>query len=326
MDEHLLGYLLGALDGPEHESIRRQLERNSDLRRELAELEMRLAPLENERWQHEPPLGLAMATCQLVAQQSAPSRPRRFQLSRAFSEWSPSQNGWDLMDAVVAAGIFFAAALLFFPAIAQSLDQARVMTCQNNLRLNAVALSMFGERNNDVFPYIPASGKTGVAGFYAPQIRHGGYMTDDAGFLCPSSNLAVNAQQGFFIPTVDQIREANGSRLSQLHQTMGGSYMYTLGHHENGRYRSTVNLRRPHFPVLSDGFFTRRDGTMVMSHGGRGMNVAFEGGNVRFMVTLSPDHPFYISDRGLIEAGCGPDDAVLGPSWTKPVPFQSEPL
>ena len=39
MQENLLGYLLGALDGPEHEKVRLQLENDSQLRAELAELE-----------------------------------------------------------------------------------------------------------------------------------------------------------------------------------------------------------------------------------------------------------------------------------------------
>ena len=39
MREHLLGYLLGALDGAEHDEVKRELERNPQLRRELQQLE-----------------------------------------------------------------------------------------------------------------------------------------------------------------------------------------------------------------------------------------------------------------------------------------------
>ena len=67
MQENLLGYLLGALDGEEREDIQKRLEYDPQLREQLAELETQLIPLERERWQHEPPAGLAAATCKFVA-------------------------------------------------------------------------------------------------------------------------------------------------------------------------------------------------------------------------------------------------------------------
>ena len=354
-EENLLGYLLGALDGAEHEEVRRELENNPALREKLDMLELRLAPLEEDRWQHEPPAGLAAATCQFVAETAREVRPRRqanSRFSQVFSEWNPQKHGWDMIDAAVAAGIFFAAALLFFPAIAGSRDQARRLACENNLRTSSVALSMFGERNNlawgaanltnvsntaeklaeanatnqrlwlstGSFPYIPATGKTGVAGFYAPQLVQGGFQTDHSVFLCPSSNLGANGRHHFFVPSIEQIESANGESLISLQRNMGGSYMYTLGHISSRRHQATRNLGRSHFPIMSDGFFTQNNGGSILMHGGKGMNIAFEDGHVKFIVNIGQHHDFFTSDRGLVEAGRNANDAVLGHSWTRPLP------
>ena len=330
MQENLLGYLLGALDGEERDDIQKRLDYDPQLREQLAELETQLIPLERERWQHEPPAGLAAATCKFVADakvtcessDSAHTAVRQTKKSkglRQLSEWNPRKHGWDLVDAAVAAGIFAAAAMLFFPAIANSRHQARMAACQDNLRLANVGLSVFGERNNGVLPYIPPSGNTGVAGFYAPQLVEGGFLDDDARFICPSSDLACE-RGSFEIPTAAEIREASGSQLEEMQKKMGGSYMYTMGHFNRGRHYSTVNRGRNFFPVMADAKMNA-DGKQMSPHGDHGVNVAFEGGNVRYIVGLTAHHPFFVSDRGVIEAGSHVQDAVLGHSWSRPQPL-----
>ena len=66
MREHLLGYLLGALEDDEHQQVRRQLERDPKLRHDLERLKTHSEPLLLERDCHEPPAGLAARTCELV--------------------------------------------------------------------------------------------------------------------------------------------------------------------------------------------------------------------------------------------------------------------
>jgi len=340
MQENLLGYLLGALDGEEQADIKQRLDYDPQLREQLAELEAQLIPLEQERWQHEPPAGLAASTCKAIFDSKVTTEPavsarstikeakKRSRADRAdglshLSEWNPRKHGWDFVDAAIAAGIFAAAALLFFPAIANSRNAARMAACQNNLRLGSVGLSAFGAQNNGVLPYIPTSGNTGVAGFYAPQLVEGGFIDEDARFLCPASTLAASERGSFRVPTAKEIHAARGTELAEMQQTMGGSYMYTLGHFKRGRHYSTTNRGRNSFPVLADARLTP-DGKRVAPHGEEGVNVAFEGGHVRFIVGLAPNHPFFVSDRGVIEAGSREKDAVLGHSWARPQPLASD--
>ncbi len=329
MDENLLGYLLGALDGPEHEEIRKQLDAEPQLRARLAEWEARLAPLERERWQYEPPEGLATATCEMVARRASQVTlgSGRISPSRsAMSEWNPRKHGWELVDMVVAAGIFLAAAMLFFPAIANSRQQARQLACANKLRAAAFAFSAYSDRSSGVLPYIPTQGKTGVAGYYGPLLMESGNLASHASVLCPSSSLAATSRNEFSIPVTDQIRAASGEALEYLQQTMGGSYAYSMGYRDRGAYRATRNRGRTHFPILSDGIQLPVSDTsgITYGHGDDGINVVYEGGNLRFIPHVSRQHAYFANELGLVAAGVNVNDAVLGHSWERPCPDQSK--
>jgi anti-sigma-K factor RskA len=64
--EQLLGYLFGALEESERESVASQLAQDPNLRRELARLHQRLEPLGGTQPDFMPPAGLAKRTCRLV--------------------------------------------------------------------------------------------------------------------------------------------------------------------------------------------------------------------------------------------------------------------
>ena len=66
MRQHLIGYLLNAVDTDERENIAQQLERDESLRRELDLLKTSLQPLSADRGHHEPPPGLARRCCDFV--------------------------------------------------------------------------------------------------------------------------------------------------------------------------------------------------------------------------------------------------------------------
>ena len=119
MREQLLGYLLGALDGPEHDQVKRELQRDPQLQRELQRLEDELAPLESQRWQPDPPAGLVERTCQLVSQFRRGQGVGWLYRGRGrmgnVTETAPATRCCSLVDMVVAAGIFFCSGDLLFP-------------------------------------------------------------------------------------------------------------------------------------------------------------------------------------------------------------------
>lgn len=330
MKPDLLGYLLGALDGPEHEAITRKLDKDHSLRQELHEVETRLAPLQGERWQYTPPVGLAARVCQLVM--DFDDQPKVRPRMSARPEPSGHRGQWTVSDMVVTAGVLAASCMLFFPAVANSRHQARLAACQNNMRVFGVALPSWADRFSENLPYIPTQGNTAVAGFYAPQLTEAGYVTDSNLFLCPSSDLAKQ-RRTFFVPSIDSIRNAQGQELATLQRKMGGSYAYILGHFHQGRHRATRLKGRTHFAVMSDRVEILGQRTFANAHGGRGVVVLFEDGHARLIVLapkrtaqertepapIDPWNDLFVSDRGLIEAGNHEDDVVLGSSWAKPV-------
>src|SRR5690349_2511018 len=111
MEDHLIGYLLVALGPAGHEQMQAKLSRDPQLKRELELLSRSLRPL-TDREHYEPPTGLADRTCAYVALKAG---------SVVMAQTpAPVTRHWSMADMVVAAGIFLAASLLFFPAMSQS--------------------------------------------------------------------------------------------------------------------------------------------------------------------------------------------------------------
>ena len=108
MREHLLGYLLGALDGPEQQQVEDRLEQDPQLQKELAALDAHVDLLRHGNQSHQPPEGLAERTCALVhshCQQQINLKQKNAAAQNQYSA-APGIRGWTLADLVVAAGIF----------------------------------------------------------------------------------------------------------------------------------------------------------------------------------------------------------------------------
>ncbi len=384
MREHLLGYLMGALDASQQSEVERALENDPLLRQELELLDQALTPLRADSGLYEPPLGLADRTLDAVAAvagwpderehgaasdshladgpdfggdldflDDAADRDEAEAFAQAFhrdlpkpelfshapmpayrrgdarmhpvgSGERPSRIGrgavWDL---AVTAGVVAAAAILFFPAIANSRFQARVAACQNNLQTLARSLEKYSENHNGQFVSLPLDGNLSFAGVYAPTLRDEGYVTGDQVFRCAgdlasrTDDLLVNQP----IPTVSELERATGAELRRLQRLAGGSFGYNLGYLVNGRYSAVRNRHRATFAVLADAPGPQYAGRVSLHHEGRGQNVAFEDGHVQFVPTaIAGDFDdIFFSDRGLVEAGLHPEDAVIGNSHSRPL-------
>jgi len=322
MREHLLGYLLGALDDSEHEAVRESLEKAPQVRHEFDRLTARLAPLRAARQEYDPPAGLAARTCALIDREREKERVTlaRGRGSRGMaSESTPGR--FSLADLIVACGVILAVAMLFFPAIASSRYHSRLAGCQGNLRKVGVALSQYSRLHHGYFPFVPSRGKMAAAGVYAPILVDGGFLSDGRVVVCPASPLG-EAADGFRVPSLDQLWRADGRLLRELQQKMGGSYGYNLGHVVSGRVRGTRDRGRAHFVLMSDSPNPYRTGDNSDNHGGYGQNVLFENGRVRYLVTCREDacgDNFFVNDRGRPEAGLHRNDAVVGGSATPPL-------
>lgn len=245
---------------------------------------------------------------------------RKGRLSSVPAGAAANVRSWSVADFVVASGVFLAAALLFFPAIANSRSQSRALFCQNNLRRLNEGLGLFSDFHDGQLPAIPLEGNLAVAGVYGPTLVQNQYIDDPRTLLCPGSPWA-QSESGWRAPTIEEVMQAEGELLTRLQQMMGGGYGYTLGYVDNGEYRPTRNLGRPFFVVIGDAPALDLPGGRSMNHE-NGQNVLCEDGSIRFIASSADaplvDDPF-VNRRGQVAAGVDINDAVLGGSATPPL-------
>jgi hypothetical protein len=219
----------------------------------------------------------------------------------------------------VAAGIFIAGAMLFFPAIQHSRASARLNGCQNNLRQLGVALTEYSGLNHNYFPSVPSEGNLAAAGVYSVRLAEQGLLKDPSWLACPASEQARRGEP-VRILSAAEVEAARGAALEQMRRQMGGSYGYTFGYVNERGYQNVRNRRRAHFALMADspslgGDFASRN------HGRAGQNVLYEDGHVRHLVQCveqGRDHIF-LNDAGRVAAGTHPNDAVVGPSAAAPL-------
>jgi len=313
MRENLIGYLLDALEPLERAAVEAELVRDSGLKDELDILSRSLEPLAADKAEYLPPVGLATRTLEFVAVQTKVQPPPPVQTV-------PSR--WSMADMVMAAGIFLAATMLFWPAMNQSRFAARVRGCQNNLGQIGMALNTYSDQYPGQFPTVSINdGRLHRAGIYAVILRENGLLPNNYVLLCPASSLAEEAD-GFSVPTQQAIRVAEESQVPVLLRRMGGSYGFSLGFYIKGRYQPPTDLGRSTHALMADAPSIDGDHTSP-NHGLCGQNVLFEDMHVKYVTTCRShacgDHNIFENDKGEMRAGLHPDDSVIGTSDAVPV-------
>jgi hypothetical protein len=311
MQEHLLGYLLGALEPHEHESLASHLENDPQLREQLERLRGCLHPLATDGGHLEPPPGLARRTCIYVSHCCEETRVAAAGASR-----------WRWQDVVVVTGVLAASLMLIFPAITSSQSDARITGCANNLREMSLALFHYAQSRGDLpgiekdLPY---------AGVYAPKLLEAGYLPDPGLTLCPAVARSADPPRA---PSLAELRSSTGARLAWLVDRIGGDYGYTLGYLQNGRLVPIRNLGRSDFPLMADAPSRHLPGRQSANHRGRGQNLLFEDGHVEFVTRCprcSASDDYFHNEDGLVAAGKHVRDSVIGHSSAQPILFVRQP-
>jgi hypothetical protein len=331
--ENLLGYLLGALEPAEVAEIDEQLENNQELRRELAAMEAALTPLgfperDDDASFESPPGDLVASTCDLVDDAREMLQPRDMEPPTPLVALSPEpaaapggRTRW--ADVIVVASVIAACVALLFPAIWSSRQSAQVLACQDNLRYLGLQLTNVAAMSPDSrYTLVPIEGPRSAAGIYGPDLQDRELLESPRRLVCPASPLAE--QEGMYrVPTLPELDRATGEVLARFHRMMGGSYAFNMGYFENGRHVAPRHEGRSHYAMLADAPATFRPQRQTKNHNGRGQNIMYDDGSIKFVVNISDelaDDP-YLNRSGIVAAGLDCTDAVLGESNAKPLPL-----
>ena len=252
-----------------------------------------------------------------------------------------SSRGWlDWFVAAVASVILLG---LLLPTIAEGRFEARKVACQDHLRELGMAITQFVMRSEqERLPAVARTGREAFAGIWFPRLHDAGLLQDNSLRWCPSlglpafsadrlgrEGLTAEERQRFLATTrlvsVEDLYRISLNELQLFQQLAGGHYAYSLGVVDGQQYGSPRYQARSSFAVMSDAPLggDPQDGLTSnrLGHGGRGINILYECGRVRFVpvhaIDSMPDHPL-LNLRGEVEAGLNIDDAVLAPSWRGP--------
>lgn len=328
----LFGMIVGALDQDEHQQVKQAVAASETAQADLSQVAatVKFLDLDREHPDYEPPAGLAQRTCAWLELQTAKvaatvhdnltgSRSVR----RALRECQDGcgSRGFSAADMVVAAGIFLAVSMLFFPALANSRRQAHLAACQNNLRHIGLAFANYIEQKGKA-PEIPAAGNRSVAGIYAPMLHDNGngFISDQRTLVCPSSKYGQQPGQWRGVPSLAQLDAAAGDELAEIQKSMGGSYGYNLGYYVNGHYTAPRGMRSG-LVLLADSPTSQPHVKGSDNHGPHGQNILFADGHVQHILDCFAgrcDDNLFLNRRQHIAAGVDEDDTVIGRSEVSP--------
>ena len=312
--DDLLGYVLDLLEADDIERVERRIESEPAFRERVEAARRQTAPLAADD-NIAPPPGLADRTLEFVFAAAG----RRPLVERDWVEAGTSR--MRPLDFIVAITVLGLAITLLFPAIATIRgDQARV-ACADRLRDLGIALNLYADQENGYFPYIALDGPLSHAGVFSLALKQRDLIEDERSLLCPSANSGVA-----MLPDMDEYLQAQSSddpyRRDWVRRNLAGSYGYGLG------YRVAGNFFGPHRriagplvadrPARSDDL-ADRDYVNSPNHDGRGQNVLFGDGQVRWLPgRVYGGDDLFRNRECEVEAGISFADTVIAVSEESP--------
>ena len=340
--EDLLGYVLGALDAQEERSLQEQIDANPEIEEQLLDLRQAMSPMDSLTF-GEPGNrpGLARRTCELVANMKSGRVP--FEDSDAIREMfneSPTKGiksdsepeselgpqpssfsrmrdrlihprSWSRVDVLASVAILAIFAGILLPAISHSRFNSRVEACKHNLTQVGSAMLVYSDIHGNRFVNLPhANLASANNGLFGPVLKHAGLIENDAVFACAGRVESEPPR----IPTMQQIRSAEGSQLDELKRRMGGHFGYALGFFEGDQYSSPRNDGATYAMIIADAPSADMPGRSSRNHAGKGQNCFFADGHVRFVPNQSiGDDAIYENDLGIVGPGLSRHDNVIAP-------------
>ena len=227
-------------------------------------------------------------------------------------------------DFAVAAGIFIAGTLTLLPAIHRSRERMNQAGCVFNLQQLGNSLAQYASLH-PFLPYPPSNQSDTHAGMFAVMLHDAGVLDNLSVLDCPCNGKCPHVMKELAsFEQVDRIRKTDPEAYRRM---LCWDYAYNVGyrHAAAGTRSAGGGARRRRYPVLADqpdheDFLMIREGNSP-NHGGRGQNVLFGDGSVRWFYSrlVGPYDPdLYLNNDHQPRPGVDVSDSVLMPSK---VPF-----
>ena len=318
--QQLLGHLLGALDDEEQAWVDQRLEHDEPCRWEFTLWRRRLSPLEAMRPDFDPPRGLAARTCRMVAAYgAAPARSAMPRMAMSPDPTVPgtvSLFGWH--DVVALGVLLLTAVALLLPAIDASRFQTAVASCQDNLRQFGVAMTQYSHRHGEAMTQLADEGKLTTAGIAAADLLGDTVASVAERNLCPETWLAAQGATRVLSSPPDGVgvvppipgTSAPGHFFTSTSNDWSGMWRDGTTDGHGSRLPATLAL-------FADDPSADLPGRRLVGHGGRGRNLFFRDGRVRFV-------PYSIHD-GSAETVFSNVEASAPPDVSAPIIYVNRP-
>ena len=318
--DQMIDYALGQVDVGERIQMERALEDDPELAAKAERLGRAIQLLVDDGDSHDPPRALASRTLRLVAQ----ARSRR--QGRSLFEFVPRRAAFHWADFAVAASIFIAGMLTLVPAIQRSRDRMNQAGCVFNLQQLGKSLAQYVSLH-PYYPYPPSRLPGAHTGTFAAFLHDAGMLTDLSVLDCPFNGPCPNRAAD--LPSFEELERIRRTDPSRYRRMLCWDYAYNVGHTHGSGGPGPLESRLPMaIPVVADqpaheNYVRILEGNSP-NHGGRGQNVLYSDGTVRWHRNrrISPnDLDLYLNNELEARPGVHEQDSVLLPSY---ISFQGQ--
>jgi hypothetical protein len=234
-------------------------------------------------------------------------------------DFAPSRLPFRLADLAVAALVLGASLLTLAPALQRAHLLQNQMACASNLQRLGQGIHGFVSTHGH-YPYPAEDCVTPAAGIYASVLNDNRLLRDTSALDCPCNGpdaiTSVPPQVAFCSDGSGQ-----GTARSFLKNL---DYSYNIGYSVERKPCKIPREVHGEYPILADRPNTDDAGTVLpgnsKNHGGRGQNVFFSGGHVRWLNSRKlgdQDQDIFVNRRSELQPGMDDHDAVIGPTGTR---------
>ncbi|MBI2805722.1 MAG: hypothetical protein HYX68_12150 [Planctomycetes bacterium] len=320
METYFLEYLLNGLDQSTRAKVDAYLADHSEARIRLALLRQALEPLAADAEPAPPPPLLVERTLARIAEHICTARPLEAP-PVTHASLAPARSWWRRADALIAACLLLTVGgigLMVLGKMRGPGSAAALTECKNNLRQFYVALQTYRDTHGQL-PDVAKQSPRDVAGIVVPILQDAGTLPSGASVQCPGIGAPVSSRF-----TLTALRAMSDEEFQQNSPSLSMCYAYSLGFRDGaGHYHGPGGLPNEslsQIPIMADRPPPQGLVQNSANHDGKGQNVLFLDGHVRYLSqrTLGSGEDIFMNRANLVAAGLDPADFVLGYSAARP--------